>query len=66
MASICSVRVQHWLVRWQVHCFSKKASKLSIASSITDIAITAFRSYKTRLGSACFEMFLQIALWKKE
>jgi hypothetical protein len=41
-------------------------SKLSIASSITDIAITAFRRDKTRLGSACFEMFLQMALCQKE
>jgi len=66
LANICSVRVQHLLDLWQVHCFSKKVSKLSIASSITDKAITALRRPKTRLGSASFEMLRQIAEWKKE
>jgi len=66
LANICSVRVQHLLDLWQVHCFSKKVSKPSIASSITERRIVALRSRKTRLGNASLEMLRQMAEWKKE
>jgi len=66
LANICSVLEQHLLDLWQVHCFSKKVSKLSIASSITDKAITALRSLKTLFGRASLEMFLQIAECQNE
>lgn len=66
LANMFSVREQHLLDCWQVHCLSKKVSKLSIASSITEREITVLRRPKTRLGSASLEMLRQMAEWKKE